>query len=327
MDKDVAIDFETVRDASVAAGSEMKEEKNEAGFTVERSKTRRKKGRRRRKLRFDLSFDGSNYSGWQYHPNSEKPAVYTVVADAWSKATNEPNYGPVAAARLDAGVSARHQICSVRTQREWTKTELEILHQTMNNRLPPDIRCLCVMPCSVKFHAITSAKKKVYSYKVAILPSADDHDQSCTAKNAFVQCWSKKESSIDVAAVREACAQFVGTHDFRKFTARSGPWSEEQRSPIRTIYSCNTTFENNLLEIIYTGDGFLKHQIRRMVGCALAVGEGELQLHHITAALELDSDTAFPKPLRYFEAPAIGLTLKEVQLSENKSTNIDNFVN
>ena len=49
----------------------------------------------RGKLRFDLKFDGSCYSGWNPQPNANKPALYTVVATAWAEASGESGFGPV----------------------------------------------------------------------------------------------------------------------------------------------------------------------------------------------------------------------------------------
>ena len=76
------------------------------------------------------------------------------------------------------------------------------------------------------------------------------------------------------------------------------------------------------LHISFQGHGFLKHQVRRMVGAAVAVGTGELELGSLAAALNIKkSDTwdavhkRLPYPLRSFEAPAVGLTLEEIHVA------------
>ena len=285
---------------------------------------------RRGKLRFDVSFDGRNYSGWQFHPGKASPAVYTVVAAAWASAASEcQGFGPVAAARLDAGVSADHQICSVRTQRSWTDAELGALVDDMNAALPADVRCLRVVRCPVKFHAINAPVWKRYGYMVAV-PSSTGAEPS--PPTGDLRCWRREGPRIDVAATRAACALFVGTHDFRRFTARSGPWSSA-RSAERTILAATVTERRHrgvdAMHISFRGKGFLKHQVRRMVGAAVAVGTGELELGHLAAALRVDTRDAqgaaetwddvhkrLSRPLRSFEAPAVGLTLEKIHVEE-----------
>lgn len=294
---------------------------------------------RRGKLRFDLAFNGLRFSGWQPQPNAVAPSVYTLVARAWGQASGEPGFGPVAAARLDAGVSADHQICSVRTQRQWTPAQLEQLREDMNTHLPTDvIQCLCVMSVPVAFHAINSPKWKIYRYEVVQTRDlAQDQDVS-QDRNTDARYWRRSGGAIDPEKTRTACALFVGTHDFRRFTSRSGPWAEPDasgepaansnrghlpRSAVRTVLASAVTIHasegETFLQITFKGSGFLKHQVRRMVGAAVAHGANELELRHLRAALVGGTfwDTVhrtLPAPLRSFEAPACGLTLQKIHV-------------
>lgn len=331
--------------SAVKAGGESDERDRQSSAHSEMKKKRVTRKGRRGKLRFDISFDGRGYSGWQYHPGKELPAVYTVVAEAWARATSErPGFGPVAAARLDAGVSADHQICSVRTQRAWTDAELHELVDNMNAELPADVRCLRVLRCPVKFHAINAATWKRYGYTVAAVANLA---AAGAALPVDLRCWWRDGPQIDEATTRAACTMFVGTHDFRRFTARSGPWSTSElasaapsqqpvRSAVRTIHAATVTKRRHgsveILHISFQGGGFLKHQVRRMVGAAVAVGTGELELGHLAAALRIDSCDGddgqgggraatwdavhrhLPRPLRSFEAPAVGLTLEKIHV-------------
>ncbi len=313
-----------------------------------RARKRRRRARKgsRGKLRFDLAFNGLGFSGWQPQPNAVAPAVYTLVAAAWGQASGEPDFGPVAAARLDAGVSADHQICSVRTQRSWTPAQLAQLKDDVNAYLPSGvIQCLRVLPVPVAFHAINSPAWKIYRYEVVQAQDlaqdlAQDQDVSQDrstprfgASTEDTRCWRRSGGPIDTSKTREACALFVGTHDFRRFTSRSGPWAEPHatgktshklRSAVRTILASvvlegEAADTGTALRITFKGCGFLKHQVRRMVGAAVAYGANELKLTHLRAALVGGAawdavHQHLPASLRSFEAPACGLTLQEIHV-------------
>ena len=95
---------------------------------------------------------------------------------------------------------------------------------------------------------------------------------------------------------------------------------------MRTILSSTVTAQrdsagNKYLRLVFQGSGFLKHQVRLMVGAAVAVGVGELEQNHIVAALKVDdidsnseSLSARANLVRSFEAPAVGLTLEKIHI-------------
>ena len=294
-----------------------------------KEKPKKPKGKRR-KLRFDLSFDGYNYSGWQFHPNKKKPAVYTIVAAAWGKATNESgkSFGPVAAARLDAGVSADHQICSVRTHKNWTNDDLRELLDLVNSFLPSDIRCLYIAPVPIKFHAINSPKWKRYGYTVR---GISEETIGTVDSNDSIRCWNRKGLIIDPNLTLKALKQYVGTHDFRRFTSSDGPWKDSStsedvtptRSAVRIIFAVSLTeLSNGRLHITIKGNRFMQHMVRRMVAVAIAVGTGELMMSDLVTALGRDAEKwnnthiRLPRPWRTFCAPTVGLCLEKIMLEE-----------
>ena len=276
------------------------------------------RSKKRRKLRFDISFDGTNYSGWQYHPNTALPALYTVVTAAWVQATGESGFGPVAT-RLDAGVSANQQICSVRTQHNWTPEQLQHVLINMNHALPKDIRCLLVKKVPIKFHAINVAKWKRYGYVVSTSES-----RGSTAQ----RCWYRAGKDIDVQLTLKALSTFIGCHDFRRFTKDDGPWASDDeregktslgKSAKRSIYAVTAIKrEDGAVHLTVQGNGFMKHMVRRLVGVAVGVGAGELSVADVLVALGRDEEkwttthTQLSKAWRCFEAPANGLTLEEI---------------
>ena len=254
----------------------------------------------RKKLVIELQYLGTAYDGWQPQPNQS--SVYDVVAEALHKGTGE-TYGPVVAGRTDKGVHAKHQLVSVRTERSH---DHEALVAALNAALPKDVRVLSVREAPATFHATTSVRQKTYAYYLALGATADD------------VAW--RVEGLDVDRMR-ACGQlFVGEHDYKVFSAggkASGTTVRTIRAAVvEELEHVDLPFvgrvQGPLVRVAFEGDGFLKHQVRRMVGALVRVGRGELAESVVADALR---DPATPRPeisSRAFVAPARGLWLERV---------------
>ena len=255
----------------------------------------------RKKLVIELQYLGTAYDGWQPQPNQS--SVYDVVAAALHKCTGE-THGPVVAGRTDKGVHAAHQLISVRTDR--SLDDHEALVAALNETLPKDVRVLSAREGPAAFHATTSVRQKTYTYYLALGGTAGD------------VAW--RVEGLDVDKMR-ACAQhFVGEHDFKAFSAGGKASGTTVRS-IRAVVveefeHVDLPFvgrvQGPLVRLGFEGDGFLKHQVRRMVGALVRVGRGELAESVVADALR---DPATPRPeisSRAFVAPARGLWLERV---------------
>ena len=255
----------------------------------------------RKKLVIELQYLGTAYDGWQPQPNQS--SVYDVVAAALHKCTGE-THGPVVAGRTDKGVHAAHQLVSVRTDR--SHDDHAALVAALNAALPKDVRVLSAREVSALFHATTSVRQKTYSYYLALGHDAGDD-----------VAW--RVEGLDLDKMR-ACAQhFIGTHDYKGFSA-GGKASGTVRS-IRAVVVEELEFvelpfvgrvQGPLVRVAFEGDGFLKHQVRRMVGALVRVGRGDLAESVVADALR---DPATPRPeisSRAFVAPACGLWLERV---------------
>ena len=255
----------------------------------------------RKKLVIELQYLGTAYDGWQPQPNQS--SVYDVVAAALHKCTGE-THGPVVAGRTDRGVHAKHQLVSVRTERSH---DHEALVAALNAALPKDVRVLSAREGPAAFHATTSVRQKTYSYYLALGDDAGDD-----------VAW--RVEGLDLDRMR-ACAQcFVGTHDYKVFSAGG----KASGTTVRTIRAAVVEelehvelpfvgrVQGPLVRVGFEGDGFLKHQVRRMVGALVRVGRGDLAESVVADALR---DPATPRPevsSRAFRAPAHGLWLERV---------------
>ena len=254
----------------------------------------------RKKLVIELQYLGTAYDGWQPQPNQS--SVYDVVAKALHETTGE-TYGPVVAGRTDKGVHAKHQLVSVRTERSHDHAALVA---ALNETLPKDVRVLSAREAPATFHATTSVRQKTYAYYLALGPAAGDD-----------VAW--RVEGLDLAKMRACAQRFVGEHDYKVFSAggkASGTVRTIRAAVVEEREHVDLPFvgrvQGPLVRIAFEGDGFLKHQVRRMVGALVRVGRGDLAESVVAEALR---DPATPRPevsSRAFRAPAHGLWLERV---------------
>ena len=255
----------------------------------------------RKKLVIELQYLGTAYDGWQPQPNQS--SVYDVVAEALHKCTGE-THGPVVAGRTDKGVHAAHQLISVRTER--SHDDHAALVAALNETLPKDVRVLSAREGPATFHATTSVRHKTYSYYLALGDDAGDD-----------VAW--RVEGLDVDRMRACAQRFVGENDFKVFSAggtASGTVRTIRAAVVEELEHVDLPFvdrvQGPLVRVGFEGDGFLKHQVRRMVGALVRVGRGELAESVVVEALR---DPATPRPevsSRAFRAPPHGLWLERV---------------
>jgi len=262
-----------------------------------------------RNLKVILSYDGSEFSGWQVQPDAV--TVQGTLASAIGRITGEKVL-PQGSGRTDAGVHALGQVMTFVTE---SSVPTENFLKALNDILPPAVRVLEVSEVPLEFHARHSARAKTYRYRIyreAICPP-------------FLACYVwHYPYPLDEAAMRRAAALVVGEHDFTSFAAvdpekradhegYEGTRSEEASasisgSNVRRIFV--STWERAAEEFVYTvrGSGFLHHMVRNLVGTFILVGKGTLQVDDLTRILAArDRSAAGPT------APACGLYLVNVE--------------
>jgi tRNA pseudouridine38-40 synthase len=267
-----------------------------------------------RNLKLILSYDGSEFAGWQVQP--DRATVQGTLASAIGRLTGE-NVLPQGSGRTDAGVHALAQVATFQTA-AFIPTENWV--KALNDILPASIRVLEVSEADAGFHARTSARAKTYRYRMyrgAICPPF-------LARYVWHYPYP-----LDESVMTKAAAAVVGEYDFTSFAAvdpervermaaaetpnRGGHGgtqggAQSQETNVRTIYSSEWVRDRE--EFIYTvrGSGFLHHMVRNLVGTFLLVGKGTLtpdDFHRILAAR--DRSAAGPT------APASGLYLVNVE--------------
>lgn len=211
-------------------------------------------------LKLTLAYDGTAYAGWQVQPG--QPTIQTALEEALQKITGE-SIRAVASGRTDAGVHAIGQVVSLSTDSQIPAGELQ---RALNGNTPLDIVVLDVAEAPDGFHAIRDAVSKRYRYVIQDGPLRD-----VFARN---YAWHVVPRPLDLAAMRTAARQLVGTHDFASFEASGS----ERATSVRTVSDldlerCEANgFDRIVLEI--QADGFLYNMVRNIVGTLVEVGRG-----------------------------------------------------
>ena len=248
-----------------------------------------------RNLKLTIAFDGTNYSGWQKQLNA--PTIQGELEQTLAKITNTPVvlHG---AGRTDAGVHALRMIASLETG---STISLPDLLKGANSILSPAIRILNIEISDPAFHARFSTTSKTYFYNIDT-----GKIQLPTTRLYSVHI----PQHLDINAIQQSLEIITGTHDFASFEA-SGSRDKSittGRGSVRTIQEAtlNTTHSNKL-QFVFTGDGFLRHMVRNIVGTLLEVGKGRKTINDFETILK-----AKDRSLASATAPAHGLFLKKV---------------
>lgn len=220
-----------------------------------------------RTILLTLSFDGTNYCGWQIQPNGD--TVQQRVADACSLITGE-KVAVTGCSRTDSGVHANNFCCTFRTEKEMP---CEKIIYALNGNLPDDIAVKACREASADFHPRYDCTKKEYVYRV----------WNSRLKNPFEYKYSLQyKRPIDDKLLDEAAKNFIGTYDFKGFCSAGS----SVQSTVRTIYDANVARHGDMVEFTVCGNGFLYNMVRIMTGTLLAVAENKIDKDDIVKIIE-----------------------------------------
>ncbi len=109
---------------------------------------------------------------------------------------------------------------------------------------------------------------------------------------------------LDVPLFIDALNKFVGTHNYQDFTSKE----EDEANFVRTLYDVEVIREKDLLRIVFTGNGFMRYQIRNMIGAAMSVATKKEPIVFISKHLKDNKN----REIIAYKAPASGLYLVDV---------------
>jgi tRNA pseudouridine38-40 synthase len=248
-----------------------------------------------RNLKLILSYDGSEFSGWQVQPDAM--TVQGTLALAIGRITGEKVL-PQGSGRTDAGVHALAQVTTFVTD---SSVPTANFVKALNDILPAAVRVLEVTEAAADFHARHSARAKTYRYRVY-------REAICPPFLARYVC--HYPYPLDEEAMARAAGMMVGEHDFTSFAAVDPERGREDEaaSNVRRIFFSG--WERSGDELVYTvrGSGFLHHMVRNLVGTFILVGKRTLQVEDMKRILEARTRSAAGAT-----APASGLYLVSVE--------------
>lgn len=218
-----------------------------------------------RNLRLDICYEGTRYRGWQRLSNTHN-TIQEKLEQALSRILDEP-IEVSASGRTDAGTHAKGQVVSFRCKSDMPCEQ--ILSQ-LRRYLPEDIGIYSCKNVSDRFHARLNAKTKTYIYRLW------NSEQPCVFDRKFVYVDAR---ALDLEAMQKAACLFLGEHDFAAFCANK----KIKKSTVRYIHQFTIHRDGNEILFTVTGNGFLHHMVRIMVGTLLEVGRGERSSDSISA--------------------------------------------
>jgi tRNA pseudouridine38-40 synthase len=242
-----------------------------------------------RTLKLTLSYDGTNYVGWQRQANGL--SVQQVIEEACAPLVGGVPPTVAGAGRTDAGVHASGQVASVNLDSDLA---VDAVQRALNVRLPSDIRVLVVDEARPGFHARFDAAGKSYRYRMSIAPILSPFDRGYV--------WHAPEPKR-LDWMQQAAEALVGRHDFLSFQARGA----FVRETVRTLDRLDVTQAGDELILDCSGDGFLRHMVRIIAGTLAEVGTGLRPPGSMPDVLG-----ARDRRVAGATAPALGLTLVAV---------------
>ncbi|QDP38917.1 tRNA pseudouridine(38-40) synthase TruA [Radiobacillus deserti] len=241
-----------------------------------------------------ISYDGSEFSGYQVQPNGR--TVQEEIEKALQKMSKGNPIRITASGRTDAGVHAKGQVFHYDTELEIPEDRWK---KAINTLLPPDIRVLEIEKVSSSFHARFDVREKTYKYFVDVQEDIDIFKRKYAYHYPY---------PLDLDEMSKACELLQGEHDFTAFCAAN---SGVKGDKIRTIYQAHIKCTGNQIVFTFTGSGFLYNMVRILVGTLLEIGVGKRRASDILSIIESKDRNNAGKT-----APAHGLYLWKVRYEE-----------
>lgn len=257
------------------------------------------------RIRIDLAYDGTDFSGWATQPRLR--TVQGTLEAALATVLRVEKVRVVVAGRTDTGVHARGQVCHLDVDEQVLLDArgrsddpvLDVLLRRLNGILPPDLRIHAVTEAPEGFDARFSAIWRRYAYRVVDRPDLVD-----PLTRRHVLSWPRE---LDVEAMNAASAPLLGLRDFAAFCKR-----REGATTVRTLTDLAWTRRDDGGVVgRVVADAFCHNMVRSLVGCLLAVGEGRRE-----PAWASEVMTAAVRDPGVVVVAARGLTLEEVGYPE-----------
>lgn len=217
-----------------------------------------------------IAYDGTDFSGFQVQPNTR--TVQGELEKALKTINKETFVRIHPAGRTDSGVHAKAMVFHFDFPRSIPKVGI---FKAVNTLTPSDITLIQLEQVTDAFHARYHALKKTYTYRVDNNALPNPFLRHFTLHHPYKMDKKKAQAALDV---------LIGTHDFTSFCSAK----TDKENKVRTLYEARVEVdeETNEWVFIFTGDGFLYHMIRIIMGTLLPIADSRKKVEEMKKVLE-----------------------------------------
>lgn len=219
-----------------------------------------------KKYKIQISYDGTNYAGWQVQKTGL--AIAPLIQKALETVLRHP-LDLTGSGRTDAGVHALDQVAHFNTSIDFDPHRLLL---SINALLPLDIRVYRIENVKQDFHARYSAKSKIYHYHLHLDPISNPF-------NRLYRYHYKIPCDFDL--IKDAIPLFLGTNDYTSF-ANQPHRGTASYDPIRTINRIDVINQEGGVRLEFEADGFLYKMVRNITGTLLDIGSKKIKTKDIS---------------------------------------------
>ncbi|WP_431108769.1 tRNA pseudouridine(38-40) synthase TruA [Winogradskyella poriferorum] len=244
-----------------------------------------------------IQYLGYRFHGWQKQPDVK--TLHLMIDRTLKYILGDTRFKTLGAGRTDAMVSANEAALELFIYNQPIE-DFDSFLDLFNHNLPQDIRALSIEEVDKNFNIIQDSKIKEYHY---VFSQGQKNHPFCAPILTTIL------ESLNIDLMKEGAKLFEGTHNFKTYCYKATNKGEYQRTieyceiADNTIYTANF-FPKESYVFIIRGKGFMRNQIRLMMGCLIKLGRGEVTLDYIKETLKEDS-----KEVMDYIAPASGLIL------------------
>ena len=236
-----------------------------------------------------VEYDGTRYHGFQLQAGL--PTIQSELEAAIRELTGE-RLRLITASRTDAGVHAKGQVVSFRTE---SAHSLETFVKGLNYYLPKDIAVRAAHMAEDSFNVRRHAVSREYNYYIL---------NSSVRSPLRERFYYLVPGHLDIEAMNQAARALIGEHDFASFVNNN---EAAAKSTVRRALRVEMRREGDLAVFNMVANSFLMHQVRNTVGSLIRVGRSKMSADEFCSILEAK------KPgLAWPTAPASGLCLMQV---------------
>ncbi len=245
-----------------------------------------------------LQYLGFRFHGWAKQPDVK--TVHLMVDKTIKYMLGEVRFKTLGSSRTDAMVSAHHMALELFLK---TPIDTQTFLADLNLNLPADIKALKVEEVDGSFNIIQSSKTKEYVYLFA--QGEKSHPFSAPFICTILE-------PLDIETMKVGARLFEGLHNFRKYCTKPSPNTVFEREILVSKITSNDIltanfFPKNTYAYHIHSKGFMRHQVRLMMGQLFELGKGNINLNDLRVSIENPDDEALDSI-----APASGLMLNKI---------------